>query len=599
MDRVEQRELMVRQLTVSRAADLPCLLYVHAQEGLGRWSLASQFFHENLEAFAETYIEVAARQADGRPVSPGEMLGQALRGLGLDDAEHPPSDQARADRFQRLSVGRTYLMVIRDVVAAEQVELLVPSSPGVTLVVTTRANLRKLQEYDFLPVSLENLPPDDAHRLMVDKLKVTAAQIDPDTLRELVALCYGHPLLIRIVAAQVSGRAHVARRLVDEAVGPVVLPGIDSSGRLAASFDQVYETLDDDLKLPYRLLAFIPGPDFGVPAAAMALDTDYRSAAKLIDDLVDANMLRPNVREGRFMYLPLLRSDAKERVDDRDDRRAVVRRVTEWYLTELAPRDFALARRWRVGKAFESPGAVVDRADALEWFSVEWESGIACVTAAATNEQHEVAYQLCIGLHKYFHQQGHRDSWLDCLAVGLSSAELAGSSPAVMQLSSHRGSAYLAAGHPDAARKDFQSSLECAMSIGHRMGEQSAQEWLGKVSAKETDFDEALRRYDASEAVIQRATENEIPDSQRSRMIALLGLHRARATLDQAAYSTAATWIGGALRYFDQQTPEAENRAKCLMVLGSVASKIATGEDPVGCFEEAARALRCGPDAAI
>ena len=52
------------------------------------------------------YIEVAARQPDGKLVQQGEMLGQALRGLGVAEADLASSDAARAEAFQRLSAGK-------------------------------------------------------------------------------------------------------------------------------------------------------------------------------------------------------------------------------------------------------------------------------------------------------------------------------------------------------------------------------------------------------------------------------------------------------------------------------------------------------------
>ncbi|GAA1713599.1 hypothetical protein GCM10009745_72370 [Kribbella yunnanensis] len=577
---------MVRHRAVSWEAGLPCLLYVHARPGRGRWSLATQFFYENLQEFGGTYIEIAAREADGRMVSVSEMLGQALGALGVPGAEFPASDKERADKFHSLSLGHLYLMLIRDAVSAEQVRLLIPSSPSATVVVTTRTNLRELMEYDFAPVSLQELGSDDAYRLMVDRLKGTAGQIDPETLGKVVALCDGHPLLIRIVAAQVNGRPGLARRLV-EAAESGDLVEVDESGRLAASFDQIYEALGGAQKRAYRLLALLPGPDFGAPAAAVALQTDARSAAKMLDVLEDANILRKTAQDGRFAFFTMVQSDAKSRIEDFDDRAAVIRRVTEWYLAELVPRDAALANRWRVGSAFEQAARPVSRTQALDWLAAEWQALVACVTAAARNEQHEVAWQLCVGLFKYLHQHGHNEALLRCMTDGLLAAEAAGIKAAAMQLHSHRGTAHLALGDLVAARADFQRSYDCAVSIGHALGEQSALEWLGKVAAREGDSVEAQRLYDASEAVIRRVGVA-MPADQSSRAIALLGLQRSRDLLVRPEYATADRWVRVALQYFDPSTSELENRAKCLMVLGVVAANTASTEDPVSIFAEAA-----------
>ncbi|WP_405059618.1 NB-ARC domain-containing protein [Kribbella sp. NBC_01505] len=598
VDRVPQRALMGQHFKASLEAEAPCRFYIHGIEQSGRWSLASQFFHENVEDFKRNYVEVLARQADGLPVPVGDMLAQALIGLGAQERELPTSDHARAHELQRRSVAQTYLMVIRDVVSAEQVRLLVPTSPGVTVVVTARANLWDLQAtYDFRPVPLDELPPDAALQLMAERLGEAVTTVEPDILQKLVALCEGHPLVIRRLAARLSAHPDLAQRIVGDAENSSVgVLELDESKWLA---DHVYDALDDELRRAYRLLVLIPGPDFGAGAAAVVLDADERLAAKLIDKLVDGNMLR-TAGSGRYAYFRLLRSDAASRIEDRDDRAAVVTRVTEWYLSELDPRDGALANRWRVGATSESVPVSVDRGEALAWFRAEQASVLACVASAADNGQHEVAVRLCLGLYKYAHHQGRLDLWLDCLQAGLRSAELTGNTAAIMQLESHRGAAHLAKEEFEAARASFLQSLKCAREIGHAMGEQSALEWLGKVATAEakvamaeenfevatTKIDEAFRYYDDSEKVVQLAGEM-MPADQPPRMIALLGLQRARTAAIVPDHVASARWAGGALSFFDLST-EVENRAKCLMVLGAATSNLPAGDDPVECFEKAA-----------
>ncbi|MDX3003463.1 tetratricopeptide repeat protein [Kribbella solani] len=591
VDRVDQREFMLREVNASRAADVPCRLYVHAAEGLGRWSLVSEFFNQHHALFGETYIEVDAQDGHGRLVPPGEMMGRALVGLGRE-GDLPASDAERADAFQRLSVGRTFLMLIRNVSSVEQVECLLSASPGATVVVTTGANLRGLQvRHDFVPVPLGELDDAAAWELMIKRLKSTADDIDPEILQKLVALCYGHPLLIRLVAAQVIGRPHVALRIIEDGEpSGVISVDADPERIVAAISDRAYDALKPDAQRAYRLLALLPGSDFGVPVAATTLQTDHRTAARLIDRLVDANVLEPRGGSGRFAYLRRILPDAKQRaqrVDGHDECADVIHRVTAWCLAEVAPRDTALSGRWREGPAFASTAPIPNRADALDWFSNEWRTAVACVDAAAKNGQPEVAWQLCVGLYKYLHQQGLYDAWLDCHLIGLAAAESVGDIAAVMQLSSQRGAAYLAKEDFAAARADFQRSLKCAVEIGHRLGEQSANEWLGKVAAKEGRIDEAFRCYDASEAVIRRAG-GEIPPGQRSRMLALLGLQRGRAELERREWAAAIRWIGGSLRYFDRQTGERENRAKCLMVLGTATAASTAADDAARSFEEAA-----------
>lgn len=206
-NRVTARRSMRKQLTARRGERRVCLMFVHAPEGLGRFSLASEFFHEDPAAFDGYCVEVTAREVDGEPVPLGEMLGQALRGLGLADTEQPSSDAARAETYQRLSAGRRFLLVIKDAIAADQVKPLVPAlAPEAAVVVTTRSVLRELYALDFLDIPLGKLPDTDSHALLAFGLGATGSEIDEATVREMAALCDGYPLLIRIVAAHIVGR---------------------------------------------------------------------------------------------------------------------------------------------------------------------------------------------------------------------------------------------------------------------------------------------------------------------------------------------------------------------------------------------------------
>jgi tetratricopeptide (TPR) repeat protein len=562
-------------LATRRAESRVCLMFVHAPEGLGRFSVASEFFYDDPEAFAGVWIEIAARQADGSLTSQGDMLAQALRGLGLPDAEQPASDAARAEAFQRLSAGRNFLLFIRDVASAVQVAALIPdAAPQAAVLVTTRTLLRDLYSLDFADIALHKLPEKESRELMAKGLGPTADKIDPDTLRELADLCDGFPLLIRVLSAQIVGRARTAPRfLVDVRNSVIVLLSMDVSQRMAKSLDLSYDTLLRDLQRAYRTVSLIPGSSFSSAAAAAAMNTDLDQAERLLDELVDANLLVFDESE-RYSFHGIIRADATLRareIDGPEGCSAAVGRVVIWYLDEAVPRDAALSDRWRVGPVFaeytRSGREPIARDDANAWFEAEWRTLVACVAAAQTVALHDGAWQLCIAAFKFLHQHGHYDAWLDSHSLALTSAEMSGNTAAIMQITSQRGAARLAVGSLDLARTDFLRSLDAAVAAKNPLGEQSAQEWLGKVEAAEGDVDAALRAYDLSQAVIDRAGDA-IPPLQRVRMAALLSLQRARAFLIRQSWDDASASITGAVDYFGPQSKERENRAKSLLVLG-------------------------------
>lgn len=595
LNRVGVRREMRRSLVARRAERRVCLIFVHGPEGLGRFSVVSEFFHEDREAFGGVYIEVTARRPDGSLVPQGEMLGQALRGLGVPDADQPDSDTARADAFQRLSAGRRFLLVVKDAAGAEQVANLIPAAaPDAAVVVTTRAVVRELFSLEFIDIALQKLPQDESRQLLAHGVGTGVDKIDAGTLRELADLCDGFPLLLRILAAQLNGRPRAAARFLTELRGSMTaLLVMDHSQRMTKFLDLTYTSLLRELQGAYRWLSLLPGPGFGLDAAAVALDTTVDVAERLLDDLVDANLL---IFEdpGRYSFHSIVRADARRRNDEEDDadlRSAATARIVSWYLTEAIPRDGALSDRWRVGPAFaefEASGRVTPSlSEANTWLDAEWPALVACVGAAQSVKLHETAWQVCVAAFKYLHKHGHYDAWLDSHRLGLASAEIAGNVLGVMLVSSQRGAAYLAIGDCVNARRDFVSSRDAAIRAGHALGEQSAYEWLGKVAAAENDIDTALDWYDQSESVITRAGDA-ISDLQKARMRGLLRLQRARALLKRDAWHDAAVAVAGALQYFDERSREVENRAKCLLVLGKAENGIGHAAEAARWFEGAA-----------
>ncbi|MFS8104539.1 hypothetical protein LFM09_46300 [Lentzea alba] len=587
---------MSRLLVERRAEGRPCLVYLHGPDGIGRTSLASEFFYEHRSAFDDAYIEVAARQPDGKLVQQGEMLGQALRGLGVADADLANSDAARAEAFQRLSAGKRFLMLITDVASAEQVTRLIPnSSPEAAVVVTARAMLRELFQHDFADVPLSKLPRAESRELLVACMGPGAAELPTEVIDELTEICDGFPLLIRILGAQLVRRPQraVERYLRELRASDEALLAMDHSQRVARFLNATF-SLVRDLHLALRRLALLPGPRFGIDAAAVALDVGREKAERVLDELSDLNLLVHDGEQDRYSFYRVVRAHAlrlAQEVDGPEVVKPAVERITTWYLREAIPRDAALANRWRVGPEFDryvaTNPALLPRRDATAWFEIEWTSVVACVRAAHEQNLHDIAWQLCVAAFKYLHLHGHVDVWLDSHELGARSAKASGNVAGLMQVTSQRGAAHLAVGNTALARQDFEASLDAAIEAGHRHGEQSAWEWLGKTAAAERDLETAFRCFDESEAVVERSGQA-IPERQRIRMRALLSLQRARTWVKLHDWASAASAAAAVIEHFESAR-ETDNHAKCLLVLGDAALGTGNPAEAARHYNQAAR----------
>jgi tetratricopeptide (TPR) repeat protein len=562
------------------------LVCVHARAGLGSYSLVAEVSEDQLGSDG-AYVEVQATAVDGQAVPPGELLGQALCGLGLAESDLPGSDAERAHAYQRKSAGRRFVLLVKDVVAAEQVEPLIPhAAPDAVVLVTSRRALRRLYPHGFLAVALDGLPERDARELMLASLGATGRELEPAVIDELFALCDGHPLLIRLVAAHLLGRARAAEPLVARVRrSRAALLELDVTQPVASSLKLAYDGLADPHRQAYQRVALLPGPSFTSAAAAIACHADVLAATELLDELVDACLLTYDEASGRYAFHAVVREHARLRAFDDEDsevRDAIVADIVEWYLHEAVPRDAALSGRWRVGAvfaAYASSGRPVPMRDAaIVWFEAEWRTVVACVAAAERVERHDVAWQLCVVLFKFLHMHGHTAAWLESHRVGVAAAERTGDQAAIMQVTNQRGAAWIAVGDLESARADFTASLSAAESAGHALGKQSNLEWLGKVAARQGDLTQAFARYDESERVIDTAG-TAIPGDQAPRMRALLDLQRARGHRQAGDAPSARGAVARALAYFGSASGERENRAKCLLVLGDVLEDRAAGVD--------------------
>ncbi|MFD7155651.1 hypothetical protein ACFV9C_13680 [Kribbella sp. NPDC059898] len=621
VDRADQREALVRQLTISLQRGTAFRFYVHALDGYGRRSLAAEFFHEYKEAFGEAWVEVEARRADGTLVAPGEMLGQALRGLSVPASELPDSDDERRHQYGLLSARHKFLLVLKNVVTVEQVEPLLPSSPTAGVIVTVDHDMRELRRLNFEAIELGKLPKPFGAQLMRELLLTEHDEIDSATMGQLLELCDGHPLLLRVLAAQLRGQPEVARKIVsDVRASRISVVGLDDSGHIAATLDRVYQFgLTRAQQQAYRLLALIPGPDFGISAAAAALGLSEDATDRQLRELADRKVLHHDRERDRFEFHTILREDAKERAlatEGSAGCASVVRTVLEWALEAVGPREEALVERWRVWPLTPT-GALESRSVAFSWFDAEWRSVCAGVIAATRYGFNDLAWKLCVGVFSYLRIRGHIDDCIKTHNAGLEAAELAGDLGAVMQLRSQRGAGWLAKGDLDAAEADFRNSLEFANRISHLPGLQSGYEWLGKtelararvawrvaagsLTAGDDHLAAAMRYFGLSRQVVSGAGAA-LPVGQTDRMLALLAMQESRAAVAKAfacqraglpatAVSEAAHIAGThavvALDYFGPDHPELDNRAKCLQLLGQAELLSADPSVSVARFDEA------------
>jgi DNA-binding XRE family transcriptional regulator len=238
---------------------------VSGTAGVGKTALAVRWAHRVADSFPDGQLYVNLRGYDpDRPVLAAEALAGFLRALGVPDAEIPLEESERAARFRSVVAGRRLLLILDNAGTVEQVRPLLPGSPTVMVVVTSRDSLAGLVARDgAVRLEVDLLPAAEAAALL-DSLVGTRAAADPAAVATLATQCARLPLALRVAAELAVARPHTplgelsAELAALEGRLALLDAGGDARGAVASVFSWSYRHLPADTARMYRLLGLHP-----------------------------------------------------------------------------------------------------------------------------------------------------------------------------------------------------------------------------------------------------------------------------------------------------------------------------------------------------
>ncbi|MFH9752235.1 AfsR/SARP family transcriptional regulator [Streptomyces griseus] len=249
--------------------------------------------------------------ATGQPLSPRRALARMLRTLGTVDDRIGDDEEELVAAWRTATSGLRLLLVLDDALDARQVRPLLPSGPGSTVIVSSRRRLAGLDA--TRRISLEPLPDDDGVRMLSGFVGTDRVEREPAAARELVRLCDGLPLALRIAGTRLQTRpewtlAHMVARMADDGDRLEELNADDRS--VAAAFQLSYEHLPPQQRQMFRVLGLTPTVEFDPLTPAAMLDLPATEAGRALEQLVDAGLLR-QPRPGRYRLHDLVRAHAR------------------------------------------------------------------------------------------------------------------------------------------------------------------------------------------------------------------------------------------------------------------------------------------------
>jgi DNA-binding SARP family transcriptional activator len=439
---------------LAEAGSGPLLVSIVGPGGIGKTALAVRWAHQVADRFPEgqLYLDLRGYGPD-TPLTLAGALERLLRSFTLDPAQIPADVEGRASLLRSLLGERRMLIVLDNARDSEQVRPLLPGS-ACAVVVTSRNQMRALTARDGARrVSLAPIDVDAAAAVLAAATGRTAEDFALDEVADLVELCAGLPLAIRVTAER------LARDLGRSDLGSVNLTLRDRSGRLdeldsgdgeltdlRAVLSWSYEALDPEAARAFRLVATQPGSSIGLAAAASLLGASQHTARRLLDRLAGVHLIE-QPRHDRYAMHDLLRAYGVERsrIDGADEH--AIRRLYDWYLrTAVNARD-QLYRRPVTNRIEPPPSEVTpleftDVKEAQDWFDLEYPVLVTIIDHAAGHGHEEHAWKAVWALWEYFYRRKLWDSWAATHETGLAAARRCGSRSGEMQMLDGLGSLY-------------------------------------------------------------------------------------------------------------------------------------------------------------
>jgi DNA-binding SARP family transcriptional activator/tetratricopeptide (TPR) repeat protein len=383
----------------------PVIAAIDGMGGVGKTTLAIHVAHQVAKDYphGQYFIDLHGFSRGVDPVAPEQALDTLLRASGLPPALVPDALDDRSALWRSRMAGQRALLVLDNASDTAHVRLLLPGTPSVLVITTSRRKLTALDS--TAAVSLDVLPADAAVALFTRIAGAARVADEPAAVERVVELCGRLPLAIRIAAARLRHRAtwsvaDLVDRLHTQVRRTRFLQADDLD--VMAVLRLSYQYLSRQQQRLIRLLSLHPGPDFDAYVAAALAGLPLADAEHCLDVLFEDNLLRQD-SAGRFYLHDLVADCTAELLAEQTDDLAAARRSLFDYYVHAA---FAWCGHladdvYQMTPQGCPPPTYLRTVDshqaAVDIVTAEYRNLVAVARYAATNGWHQHAWQLpCI-----------------------------------------------------------------------------------------------------------------------------------------------------------------------------------------------------------
>lgn len=509
--------------------------------GSGKTCLAVRAAHQVTAEFpdGQFHIDLRAFTPGESPMLPAAALDSLLGVIGVPSDRIPGDLEGRRALWRSQLANRRVLLVLDNAVDTGQVYPLLPASPGCLVVVTSRERLMDLDGAEW--ISIGPMAPEDGTKLIEGVLGAARTAAEPEAVQDLVQLCGGLPLALRIAAARLRNRPrwtvrYLVERLHDETRRLKELSAGERS--VAATLQLSYQAMDEEHRTAFRLLGLYCDANIDVYAGAALLATDAHDAEQILERLLDVHLLQQSdIAVYRFHDLVRnLAQSLSSPATAHDDSMAVERLLAYYWTTTEAACEVLFPGRAH-SPAIITPYAgeipvFTSRAEAMSWFNREHAGLIAAVELADRKGLDRYTVALTRNIVFWLNSVGRFDEFKQLSQLAVAAARRGADLAALGSSLSSLGVACWRLGHLDEGIQSAREGRDVAAQMGDRHTESHGESMIGLLLTVQGQHDEALSHL---ERAIALERELGIPRAEAESLSNLSTLHMQRGKYEEAA----------------------------------------------------------------
>ncbi|WP_112236728.1 ATP-binding protein [Kribbella monticola] len=447
--RQEELDAVRQSLTAARA------VAIDGMAGVGKTCLAVHLAHQLAPEYADgqLYLDLHGFTPGREPLEPVAALRMLLAALEIPTADSLAGVEELAALWRAELAQRRVLVLLDNAADAEHARPLLPGAGASAVLITSRNRLVELDQVP--PVSLDVLGDADGIELL-QQASGPGDRVakEPEATAEVLRLCGGLPLAIRLSAARLRHRPGWT-------IGVLADRLRTGSDHVDTALSMSLRQLDHGQRRTFRLLGLLPGATFDAYVVAALTGNSLAATQESLEDLVDSHLVqepRPAVYRLHDLVRAFAGRLAAAEESSAEQRQAVVR-VLDYYLHSAA----AAGKLLRYAYPDETPlpcpapdalPGFADQEAALAWFDEEYPN---LVEALAVGSDLHVS-RLPRLLRPYYFRRAASADENRLLEHALAAAERLGDPAVVAAVQADLGFARYSAGRFPEALQYYESA---------------------------------------------------------------------------------------------------------------------------------------------